>query len=407
MSALITIAPVIYGQYRRKDGSYVVKVRVTFRRQSKYITTNIVALPAQLTKKLEVKDSALKDKIDIVIVRMRSAANSIDMCELDSAGVDYVVQKIQQIIRDEDYVFTLDFFEYGARVASEKPKNSQTNYMCAIHSLSDYMGVKSADITAISSSLMRGYEQYLRKTYGNNARAVSLYTSAIAYIHRRAQQEYNNEETGEIYIPNPFAYYKCPKQAPSKHRNVDKAVIQKMISMRQELSGRERLGVDIFLLSFGLMGMNTPDLYSCRAPKNGVIMYERTKTRERRSDNAEMQVQIDKHIQKLYGEYIDSTRKRAFSFHLHYCNYKNLGRAANVGLSEFKARIKLNTDITVYSARHAWASIAYSIGVDKTIINDCLCHVDQGMRTTDIYVERDWSVLWKANAKVLSKFKWD
>ena len=34
------------------------------------------------------------------------------------------------------------------------------------------------DISEISSSLMREWEEWLRNTYGNNARAVSAYTPA-------------------------------------------------------------------------------------------------------------------------------------------------------------------------------------------------------------------------------------
>jgi hypothetical protein len=62
--------------------------------------------------------------------------------------------------------------------------------------------------------------------------------------------------------------------------------------------------------------------------------------------------------------------------------------------------------VTLYGARHSWASIAYKTGVEKGLINDGLCHVDKSMKVTDIYINKDWSVLWKANAKVLKQFKW-
>ncbi len=29
------------------------------------------------------------------------------------------------------------------------------------------------------------------------------------------------------------------------------------------------------------------------------------------------------------------------------------------------------------------------------------------MKVTDIYIKKDWSVIWQANAKVLDKFQWN
>jgi hypothetical protein len=62
--------------------------------------------------------------------------------------------------------------------------------------------------------------------------------------------------------------------------------------------------------------------------------------------------------------------------------------------------------VTLYSARHTWATTAYEVGVGKEIINDGLCHVDRDMKVTDIYIKKDWSVIWRANEKVLARFNW-
>ena len=54
------------------------------------------------------------------------------------------------------------------------------------------------------------------------------------------------------------------------------------------------------------------------------------------------------------------------------------------------------------------ATIAYSaaVGIDKQIVHEMLNHVDKNMKVTDIYIDRDWSVLWQANEKVLKLFDW-
>jgi len=61
-----------------------------------------------------------------------------------------------------------------------------------------------------------------------------------------------------------------------------------------------------------------------------------------------------------------------------------------------------------YAARHSWATIARSkkVGIEKAVVHEALNHVDLIMKTTDIYTDRDWSVIWEANKKVLELFDW-
>lgn len=403
MPSTVSINPVIRKQSMKKNGTYPVCVRVTFKRRHKLITTNMVAEKRQLSRTLLITDPALDENVQNLVRRMRKAVNLLDPFALENMEVEDVVLEIGKALSVPDG-FSLDFAEYFMKIAGEKPKNSRTNYLCALHSLQDFLGTERFDISVVSSSMMHRYERYLRKKYGNSARALSLYTSAIAYVHKRARQEFNNEESDEVNIRNPFDYYKCPKQQPSAHRDVDKSIIKKMLSMRESLKGRERLGVDLFLIGFALMGMNTPDIYSCLKPKNDVIVYNRTKTHMHRADKAEMHVRIEPCVKKLLSQYKDYG-KYAFMFHNRYSTYENLGRAANVGLKAFSERIGV-PKIDVYSARHSWGTIAGAIGINKGVVNDCLCHVDPDMRVTDIYVRKDWSVLWKANAEVLALFDW-
>lgn len=403
MPSSVTISPIVREKEQKRDGTFPVRIRVTFKRQQKVLSTNFTVERRQLTRAFEIKDPAVAEAVASVVRNMRASVNTIDPFVLEGMSVKDVVAYIEKDLSGGDKAFSLDFPTYFEKIANEKTKNARTNYMCALHSLCAFLELEHFDISVVSSSMMRKYEKHLRDKYGDSARAVSLYTSAIAYVHKRAREEYNNEESDEILIRNPFAYYKCPKQPAARHRNLDADIIRKMLELRGSLTGRERLGVDLFLISFALMGMNTPDIYACAKPKKGVLVYNRTKTSEHRDDDAEMHVRIEPCVKKLLDEYKD--RERAFLFHNRYANYKNLGRAANVGLKAFSTRIKAGR-IVVYSARHSWGTIARSAGVDKGTVNDCLCHVDPSMRVTDIYINKDWNILWEANAKVLALFDW-
>ena len=57
---------------------------------------------------------------------------------------------------------------------------------------------------------------------------------------------------------------------------------------------------------------------------------------------------------------------------------------------------------TFYISRHSWATIALNkVGIDKYTVHAALNHVDETMRVTDIYIERDFVNENKANAKVV------
>ena len=62
--------------------------------------------------------------------------------------------------------------------------------------------------------------------------------------------------------------------------------MQRIISA--DATGSDRVALDTFILSFAMMGMNLCDLYASAPPKDGVLRYNRSKTRNRRADHAEM-----------------------------------------------------------------------------------------------------------------------
>lgn len=170
--------------------------------------------------------------------------------------------------------------------------------------------------------------------------------------------------------------------------------------------------------------MNAADLLSCPAqPLDGdVIIYNRQKTASRREDEAEMHIRIEPQIAPLVEKYKDPMGKRLFRFHLHYSTGNTFNCALNQGLKRIDAALRAIRDadqrqndatgedrplpehITFYAARHSWATIARSaaLKIDKYTVHEALNHVDADMKITDRYIDRDWSVIWQANAKYLA-----
>lgn len=383
---------------QRADGSYNIKIRVYFNGKGRKLPTSLFAYPSDLKKDKSIKNEALLDKVRALTNQMRTACDDLTMYQMDNMDVDDLITHIRTRMEEENG-FKLDFIAYGMKVAAEKPVSSGRNYKCAIHAMEDFIGTNTLDISLINVSFLRKFQAYLEKKHGDRARAVSLYISAIASIHKEARLEFNDEMENIVKVRNPFEFYKVPKQSASAHRNADIDTIRLMLEQRETLVGRQRLAVDAALISFGLMGMNTPDLFACSPEEDGVITYYRQKTRGRRSDRSEMRVRIEPQIRPIVDTY-RMKRINQFNFVNRYSTFKEFGRAIDIGLASWCESAGVDK-VTMYSMRHAWATIAYSLNIDKGTINDCLCHVDPSMRVTDIYINKDWSRLWNANAKVL------
>ena len=58
---MLTIAPVVLSHHRRKDGTYNVKIRVTWKGVNKYIATNLWCSKDDLTRSLKIKTPAIVD----------------------------------------------------------------------------------------------------------------------------------------------------------------------------------------------------------------------------------------------------------------------------------------------------------------------------------------------------------
>lgn len=61
-----------------------------------------------------------------------------------------------------------------------------------------------------------------------------------------------------------------------------------------------------------------------------------------------------------------------------------------------------------YTARHTMATLARNeCGADFMMVHQMLNHATpQSMRTTDVYIQKDFSPLWEANEKLLALFDW-
>ena len=90
---MITFKPCV--TYKRRDGTYQVRIRVTFARKSRYLATTLTAYPSQLTRSLRLRDGALIASADNLIRQMRSTVADLNPFALEGRSVDWVCDYIK------------------------------------------------------------------------------------------------------------------------------------------------------------------------------------------------------------------------------------------------------------------------------------------------------------------------
>ena len=406
-------------QNKRADGTYNIRIRITHRRVVRRISTPIFATADDLTRSLRIKDTRILKQCDDLLSKCRLFCNDMGY-DINALSADALADALKIHLQGGER-FNLDFLNYMDQAAARMKKSTGDTYRNAANALRRYLKSETLDISQITAGFLHKFETFLtnepsqrgqnRKTDKaddaplKGGRAVSKYIACIRAIHNHAKREFNDEDRRLIRIPySPFKKFKIKPQPATRKRALTIRQVQKIIDLPDD-DTRRGLAKDCFILSFALLGMNSADMYAAPPLDGEILTYNRRKTADRRDDKAEIVIKVDDCLTFVLEKYADD--KRLFNFYKRYSDHTTFNRAINIGLKQIGAEIGVD-GLEFYAARHSWATIARSAGIDKYTIHEGLNHApDREMKVTDIYIKKDWSLLWNANKKVLDLFDWE
>ena len=415
---MLTIKAEIKKSELKVDGTYNVKIRFTLDRKVKRLSTNLFITSKDLTKSLKFKeDTSIKRAIDRLVLYYREQCFKLQL-DQNHYSLDEIIEFLNG---EQEKQQTIDFIKFSREWIASTTIKGAPNYTTAINALVRFIGKEELDINLITLDFLESFKAFLNKEreirtkrlmqQGKRVpsnRSLSLYLISIKKLFNEAKKKYNKKEKNLILIPNsPFMELEIPKQEATRKRAISADIIKKLwkLPYKDMKKGYKstchyNLAKDCFILSFCLMGINSADLYNATEMANNTITYNRTKTKDRRLDKAQMKVDIPRLILPLVEKYKDKTGKRLFNFYQYYADEKDFNKAINYGLKEICTILEID-DLEYYAARHSWATIALNkAGIDKYIVHAALNHIDDAMKVTDIYIERDFVNENKANTKV-------
>lgn len=380
----------------KSDKTWHVYILFSHKSQNAYIPTTMFVTQKDLTSSGKIKNRSILDRCEDLIRHYRQKIEKLNL-ELN----DIEFKSIVDFIKSKDTSQDLSFTEYANIWLDNSKIKGLKNYKTALNSFKRFMGKENIYFSEITSQKMKEYADSLF----DKPRSQSLYTNAIVKIFNDARSYYNDEENNIIRIRHTLNKFHTPKQNVAEKRALDVDTIRRIFALpydnqtRKGLCSRHDLALDCYKLSFCLMGMNSADLYNVTQFDGEYITYNRTKTKDRRNDKAEMVVKVHPDIMPIINKYRGSDH--VFNFSSRFSSTADFNRSLNIGLKSIAKEVGLD-DLQFYSARHSMATIAVNdVGISIYIVNEMLCHIDRSIRTTMLYIKKNNKTINDANFQLI------
>lgn len=361
-------------------GDAPIKIAVCKKGKTALYSVGIKINPAYWDKKAQkVINHPRAASLNIILSKRKIEFDEI-LLRLTDEGVlvnlsaTEVKNKVSEVIsppqkEDDQSLFCSQFELFIKKCKAERTRDIYQNTLNKIRLFDDKSSSLSFD--DVTKQWLDKFELWLRDEKKNGINTISIDLRNIRAVFNAAIDE-------GITASYPFRRKKI-KSEETRKRSLS---IDKIRKLFQE----DGLYVDLFKLSFLLIGINLVDLCSLTEIVDGRINYTRSKTRKKYS------IKVEPEALELINRHRGHSRLLCCAEN--YGDYKILTTMADRALKAF------HDGLSLYWARHSWATIAASLDIPIETIAAALGH-GYGNRTTAIYINFDQGKVDAANRKVI------
>lgn len=335
-------------------------------------------------------------------MKMKTITLKINLNDLMKKGNELVI-KVGNFDREhpdspDDMGISMFGFMEGIidELKAQNRQRTMETYICALNSFKRYRNNKDISIADIDSRLMESYQNSL-KNNRITMNTISFYMRILRAVYNKAVRR-NLVTDAKPFRSVYTSIAKTVKRALStddimrlkNYRPADKA---------------EAFAIDMFFFSLYTRGMAMVDIASLRKTdlSDNVLTYTRKKTGQR------LRIQWNRHIQAIIDRNPSTTDKYLLPI-IARQNGKERNQfryrqgQINETLKKISAKLNLAQSITMYVARHSWASIARSMNIPISVISHGMGHNSE--KTTMIYLkEADNDAINRANIQIINAFE--
>lgn len=382
----------------------VLKIAIGHGDKTSYVSLDAKLLPEQWDsvkgkvlnhpekKVLNVYIYEVKQVVDSIIINLTREGNIKKMSASEIR--DYVMAELNPESKKQKEDETL-FITRFLKFVEPKKESTKETYMHTLNRVRAFIGdaVERLHFEDITLDWLNSFNSFMAQTSPSpNARNIHF---------RNLRAVFNNAIENDITTHYPFRKFKI-KAVETAKRSLTVEELRRLFFFSCEEHAVKYL--DMFRLSFYLMGVNMIDLANLTEMKNGRLDFNRSKTGHLYSMKVEPEAMelFEKHKGTDHLLFIldhwtnDEFFRRKMNKELQKIGpmHKKPGRG---GKKEYEP---LFPQLTSYWARHSWATIASSIDIPNEVIAEALGH-EYGNRITNIYIRFDIRKVDVANRKVL------
>ena len=311
--------------------------------------------------------------------------NSLLSFSVDSIIAEYRAQ------REEASFFNFMESQVVRLRHNRKHRTSET-YRAALNSFRKFRHEEDIVVDLLSPEIIEDYQQWLFEQ-GLSRNSVSFYMRILRAAYNRVV------DAGIIPDRKPFRHVYT-----GVDKTVKRAIPVKIIKALKELDLSLKPSLDfardMFIFSFYTRGMSFVDMAYLRNAdlQSGILTYRRRKTGQQLTIRWERCMEdIIAKYQENETEYLLPIIKKKGNERRQYDNALHL---VNSRLKNLSVMLGLRQPLTMYVARHSWASAAKASNVPLSVISEGMGHDSEA--TTQIYLASlEASVVDKANRKIL------
>lgn len=266
-------------------------------------------------------------------------------------------------------------------------------YTATLQSFSRFRRGRDLMLDEITPDLIQAYEAYLR-TRGAVPNTTSFYMRILRAVYNRAV------ESEAIEQRNPFRHVYTGTERTVK-RAIPIAAISRIKNLELPRGSKMDFARDMFMLSFYLRGMSFVEMAFLRKKDraDNHVTYRRRKTGQR------LDIAWTKEMQSIVEKYPPNPTQYLLPILTNPLSderstYRNRASCINRQLKTIARMTNLKIPLTLYCARHSWASAARTKGIPVSIISEGMGHDSEA--TTQIYLASlETSVIDRANALII------
>ncbi|AKD56976.1 site-specific integrase [Spirosoma radiotolerans] len=409
-----TAAVILDIRRNKADGTFPLKLRITFQRVRRYYNIGIDMLE---TKWAEVQDKS-KTRQELRLLRERIAAFE--------AKAEGVLKTLEEFTFE---AFERNYFQSESETLKEKAKrrdiasafqiyidklkkdgqvSTASSYEGALASISQ--GYRSLSFEDITPEFLKKYEKSMLQK-GRSLTTVGIYLRSVRAIMNQALDK-------SIITKEQYPFGKHRYQIPAS-RNIKKALtlaeVEKIFHFSAQPGSSEEKARDLWIFSYLCNGMNVKDI--CRLKWKNInedsLQFIRAKTANTAKTKLKpIVVILSQPAQEIIDKWGTQERhQESFVFPFLESNVtpkrerdlvQNVTKFINKWMKRIANNLGIAKPVSSYYARHSFATVLKRSGAPTEFIAESLGHTD--LKTTENYLDSFEDDVKRKYTKALLKF---